>query len=251
MPDNIENVVIATRVGQAGYDVGAGVIIQAGTFGNTFNTGIKRYARTASGGYIRLNDQIDPRSVIDPRYGAPDLRVRARDTVAIGFPNGTTIGGNTIHSRAFWGFGGMPNALSSSFTTTIPMPFVGFRMHYDVVSGVISNNHVWRCTVVGDNCAVLHETTTAVDVQTPHELTILLDGPTSTVFWLIDQVVVDSYTFATNTAPGQVNPYASGSSAGSWNLVIATANDSTGGFTQILYYQMSPATPLISVEYAG
>ncbi len=256
-PYGSESITMAGKLDQS-YDIGIITNFQTGTHGNAWIPLIKRYVRRiqstsgGGGGYYRANEQLDPRSVVDPRYGLQNYRLRARECLAFSFTNGDAPGAGAHSAWAYWGFSGMPNASSTADVNY--HPFVGFRMRYDRTSGGgLTNAAVWRCNVVNDQCVTLYDFQTAIAVDLPHEFQIVCDGPTSTVIFYIDGIQVGLYAFASGVAPGQVTPYVGGgapTAAGAWNMLWKEGGTGSATFVCEFCYHMSPATPLVTLEYA-
>jgi hypothetical protein len=246
-PVGSESILMAGQANQT-FHIGGHVLFQAGgPHSQIWDATVKRYARRISGGgYVRANEELDPRSLIDPRYPNPGYRLRARECLA----HTVTIPGGAASYSSWWGFGGMPNALAGADANYFP--FVGFRVFYNkTAANVVTKTNAWHCTVVNDQCAALYDVQTAVDSSVPHEFQLVFESTTSTVVWLIDGIQVGSYTFLTNTAPGQVTPYPAGgggTAAGAWNMLWA-ANLGGGVVTMAYLSHMSPATPLITLEF--
>lgn len=251
----LETILMAGQLDQT-YHIGQWVHFQTGTHGNTWIPLIKRYVRRiqatagGGGGYIRCNENLDPRALVDPKYGPTSFRLRARECMAVSFTNGDAPGAGAHSMEAFWGFAGMPNA--ASIVNVPHFPCIGFRCRYDrTAGGALTNDHKWRCVVYDDSLTQLLEFVTTVDCQAPHEFQLVFDGPTSTVIFFIDDVQVANYAFTTGVAPGQQTPYPAGgapTAAGAWNMLWNSGNVGSATFVTEFCYHMSPATPLVVLE---
>jgi hypothetical protein len=261
MPDLTapEAIIMAGKVDQTWYIPVSGLVIfQTGTHGNFWNTLISRYARheTSSGTtpYYRTNEQLDPRSLIDPRYGTTPIVLTARECLACTYPGGILVDNTTRGAKAFWGYGGNAGGMAGVTADTMYFPFVGFQMYFESHAGAVNANTFWRCLVVDENLGVLYRLITTADAKAPHEFQLVFDGRVNTVFFYIDGVLWGQYAPGTNTAPGQLAPYpapAAGVGAMAWNMIYASqalgSGNAAGLLQQQFAYHMSPATPLVTI----
>lgn len=247
-----ECVIVSGQVDQT-YHIGSITNTQVGTHGSIWDTIIKRYARRiqatsgGGGGYVRANEQLDPRALVDPRYSVEPAILRARESLCVTYSVAPT---NGVVNRfvSWWGFGGMPNGISSAGTNA--MPFVGFYQKHEISAlGVVTAANTWNCQVIDDGLTTLKNTATAISCAEPHEFELVFDGTNNTIYWYIDGVLQTSYAPASNAAPGQQTPYpVVGTAAGAWNLLAAHQN--TGNAQSNFLYHMSPGTPLITYQYS-
>lgn len=259
-----EAAMYASRVdGTQAFGGAAHVIFQAGVNGGVFDTQIKRYARNiqasggGGGGYTIIRNHLEPRALIDPKYGPGSCIIRVRDCLAVTFPNG--VPGSypfTQLCSTFWGLSGTQGG-GAGGTGVTGNPFVGFvaTPSFAANTAVAIAPNVWRCVVTNDALASLYDVATTISPLAPHEFQLVLDGTTSTIYWYIDGVQVGSYSPASGAAPGQVTPYANagGSAADRWNLAWAHSNTGSSGappFVSRFLSRMSPFTALVTVEYA-
>lgn len=242
-----ESVYVAGQINNV-FAVGSPAIFQVGTNSNYWNGVIKRYGRrVGTTSYTRLNCQLEPRALVDPRYPGPGYRLRARECCALVPDTGIGGAGLTRSYKGYWGFGGMPNA--SNANNVPQFPFVGFRTYYlQDASGAVVTPATWFCRVVDDGLNVLYNVDTGLSSSVPQELQLLFDGEAKTVYFYVNDSLKGSYTFASNTAPGQVTPYPGlATAAGFWNMLWTCNSSNVVNINHV--YNMSPATPLITFEY--
>jgi hypothetical protein len=234
---------------------------QVGTHGNTYDATIQRYARRihssggGGGGYFIYRNMIEPRAIVDPKYGPYPGIIRARECLAVTMPNGVPLGYAFAQSIvSHWGFSGTQGG--GAVGTVNTEPFVGFRQDASWAAGTGTpvNANVWNCAVVSDGLVQLYNNPTTVSPLAPHEFELVLDGTSNTIYWYIDGVLVGQYSPASGAAPGQVTPYANpgASVADRWNMAWNSANigSSSAPFISDFLYRMSPFTPLLSIELA-
>jgi hypothetical protein len=236
------------------------VQFQVGTHGNTFDPQILRYAKRiqasggGGGGYFIYRDFHEPRVLLDPKYGPASAIIRARDCLAVTMPNGIPVAAVVQNVESYWGFGGTQGG-GGGYTNNAP--FVGFRQRakWAANTQAVVDPNVWHAIVINDALVTVYDSAAAISPLVPHEFEIVMDGPSNTVNFYIDSVLVGSYSPASGLAPGQVTPYANiaGSAADRWNMVWAHNNvgfSGVGPFITNFLSRMSPFTPLVTIEYA-
>jgi hypothetical protein len=233
------------------FHIGAATYNTAGTNGAAWNATLKRYVRRITNtGYARLNDQLEPRSLVDPKYGTTPMRLRAREACCMTY-TALPTGSPTLVTRCMWGYSGAPN--SDSATVANFTPFVGFRMQYNGNLAGLTAGSTWYVVVIDDTLTTVYSVDTTISALAIHELSLLFDGRTSTVYFYIDGNQVGSYTFASGAAPGQAATYgASVTAASQWQMLFeATAANfgGVGAIASVFDFHIAPMTPLVTVEY--
>jgi hypothetical protein len=233
--------------------IGTNAYIQSGTVGTIWDANIKRYCRriTAStgNGSFRVQDTAEARAVLDPLFGAGQpLKIRFRDTLVLTFTTATPPSPSFNYSaRAQFCLAGT-EVVSTAFGDLFP--FIGFEMLYS--SGFGTNSLMfWSAKIVDENLTTLYRQVTTKNAKEIHDFEIELDCATYTVNFYIDGELLGSYTFASNSVPGQLQPYPSGFNASSWGLSY-TCTETHGGATAMpvqFNAHLSPGGPIISVLY--
>ncbi len=250
---SIETVSMAGRHDNT-FHINAATYNNSGSVTNGFNTTLKRYSRrlttTNNSAYTRLNQQLDPRTLIDPRYGQHAVRMRATEVVAVTYVTPLPTGTPTVAARAVWGYSGMPNSAATNTVTYAPL--VGFRMQYGGLLSGLTAGSTWNVVVIDDTLTNLYSVNTGISALAMHELGMMFDGRTNTVYFYIDGVQVGSYSPATNTVGGQAATYGvAPTSAGNFQMLFESISTSaSGGNLQMVYeFHMAPMTPLVTFEY--
>lgn len=249
---SIETVTLAGRHDNT-YHIGTGAYSTSGTVAGAWNATLKRYCRrltTANtGARAQIAQQFDPRSLLDPRYGQSAVRMRTSELVCVtytGLPTGTP----TVTARAVWGFSGAGN--SAATNTAIYAPLVGFKMQYSSTLAGLTAGSTWNIVVIDDTLSVLYNVSTGISALALHELSMMIDGRTNTVYFYIDGVQVGSYSPATNTVGGQAATYGvAPTTAVAFTMMYESVSSSSSGgnLTMVYDFHMLPVCPIITFEF--
>ncbi len=222
-----------------------------GTLGmlDAWNTQLKFYAkRMQVNAGLRghaLQPVIDPLALLDPLFPSSihTGSLRVFDNIALNVNGGG--GSNPTTAEAHFGFIKSNGTANPSTSGMLPPSFLGF-----IASGTDTN---WFCRFINKSGVVLYSQNTGIrainlarNTWTPHRMEMILDGQTNTVQWLIDGVVVGTFTLTSNTAPGQV------AAGQNWQLIYNVNCSATVGTSDLLMMDFSFdfGGPYFTMSYA-
>lgn len=168
-----------------------------------WNPTLRRYSRqgvvSASQLQERIQIWLEPRSIVDPRYPACGLVLRARNTLHCLVTGGPPPWGGSSYGRCTWGFRAQPGNLSSANVNG--PPFIGFRL--DLLGGSNVANPTWKTDFVNWNSTTRRAIDTGITSGTMRDLMVELSGVDQKIRWYIDNNLVDTYTPTADDVGGQ------------------------------------------------
>jgi hypothetical protein len=169
---------------------------------NQWDAGLKRYCRrfltNTSIVTERLQNFIEPRAIVDPRYPKSGLVLYLRDTVHLLVTGGPPPWGN-IYGRCSFGFRANTGGMSSANANQTP--FIGFRLDLLPNSGVA--DPTWKADFVNWDSTQRTSVDTGITSGTMRNLTVELNGPDQTIRWYVDGLLVRSLKPAAGDCGGQ------------------------------------------------
>lgn len=168
-----------------------------------WNATLKRYSRqglvSASAVTERILSLLEPRSLIDPRYPATGLVIRARTSLHCLVTGGPPPWAGANYSRASWGF--RANAGNLSSLNANQTPFVGFRL--DLLGGSNVADPTWKTDFVNWNSTTRRSIDLGITSGTIRDLMVELNGVDQKIRWYVDNKLVDTYAPTADDVGGQ------------------------------------------------
>jgi hypothetical protein len=184
--------------------LGKATSLTSGAPTNQWDATLRRYTRrglvSSSAVTDRIQEWIEPRAIVDPRYPPSGLVLRIRNTMHMlvtGFVAPVWAGAS--YSRASWGFRAQPGNLNS--LNQNQTPFIGFRL--DLLGGTAVLDPTWKTDFVNWDKSVRRSVDTNLNSGAVRDFMVELNGVDQTIRWYVDNQLVDSYKPASGDVGGQ------------------------------------------------